>query len=59
MYLSKQGTKLTIWMAVFTVVITTIVGLRFIAANIKRRMLRPDDFMIVIAYVSLRFSLKD
>lgn len=31
---------------------TTVVALRFIAAKIKKRRLRPDDWMIVISYIS-------
>ncbi len=52
MLLSHQGISLLVWMVVFTIIITTVVALRFLAARVKRRALRPDDYMIVVAYVS-------
>ena len=60
MLLSKQGIALTIWMSVFTVVISIIMALRFFAIRIKKRLLRADDYMILVAYVSaadLRLSV--
>ena len=53
MPLSRQGVSLSIWFVVFTIVITIVVVLRFQAARIKRRALRPDDYLIVVAYVSV------
>ena len=54
--LSRQGTSLLIWMVVFTIVITVVVYCRFLAARIQRRDLRPDDYLIVAAYVSAEAS---
>lgn len=50
--LSRQGISLLIWMVVFTIVITVVVICRFLAARIKKRDHRPDDYLIVAAYVS-------
>jgi ABC-type arginine/histidine transport system permease subunit len=52
MLLSRQGITLTIWMCVFTVVITLVIALRFLAVRVKKRALRADDYMILVAYVS-------
>jgi tellurite resistance protein TehA-like permease len=52
MFLSRQGVSLIIWMAIFTIIITVVVMCRFWAVRIKKRPLRPDDHMIVVAYVS-------
>lgn len=52
MLLSREGVSLLVWLVVFTVIITVVVAFRFWAASIKRRALRPDDYMIIVAYVS-------
>ena len=49
--LSHIGIQLVVWQAVFTVFITAILFLRFWAVRIKRRALRPDDYLVVLAYV--------
>ena len=57
MLLSRQGISLLIWTVVFTVAIPAIIICRFLAARIKKRALRPDDYMIVGAYVGADIPL--
>ena len=40
-----------IWLIVFTILITVIIAFRFWAVRIKKRSLRPDDYMVVVAWV--------
>ena len=52
MLLSRAGTSLMIWLIVFTILVTVIIVFRFWAVRIKKRSLRPDDYMVVVAWVS-------
>lgn len=52
MVLSSQGVSLLVWIAVFTPVTTIIIILRLLAAKIKKRTMRLDDWTIMGAYVS-------
>ncbi|KAL1961986.1 hypothetical protein VTN77DRAFT_721 [Rasamsonia byssochlamydoides] len=52
MSLNPTGVQLLIWIIVFTVITTIIMGLRIWAIRIKKRTLRADDYLIFIAYVS-------
>ena len=58
MHPSRQGISLLVWMVVFTFIITIVIALRFWAASIKRRPLRPDDYLIVIAFVSAAIAFQ-
>lgn len=57
MLLSRPGITLMIWLIVFTILVTVIIVLRFWALRIKKRSLRPDDYMVVVAWVSVMASL--
>ncbi|RAL06173.1 uncharacterized protein BO80DRAFT_460417 [Aspergillus ibericus CBS 121593] len=50
--LSANGIKLLIWMVVFTVLITLILGLRLWAIRVKRRSFKLHDYLILLAYIS-------
>lgn len=52
MLVSAQGIRLTIWMSVFTVIITFFMAARIWAIRVAKRDYRADDHMIIVAYVS-------
>lgn len=53
MLLSREGISVLIWMVVFTILTTLVIAFRFWAVKIKDRPLRADDYMVVVAYVSV------
>lgn len=52
MFVSAQGIRLTIWMSVFTVVITLFMAARLWAIRISKREFRTDDHLITVAYIA-------
>ncbi|PYI01928.1 hypothetical protein BO78DRAFT_326440 [Aspergillus sclerotiicarbonarius CBS 121057] len=49
---SANGIKLLIWMVVFTVLVTLVLGLRLWAIRVKRRSFKLHDYLIFLAYIS-------
>ncbi|PWY84976.1 hypothetical protein BO70DRAFT_428556 [Aspergillus heteromorphus CBS 117.55] len=49
---SPGGLKLMIWMIVFTVLTTVVLGLRLWAIRVKRRAFKLHDYLILLAYTS-------
>jgi hypothetical protein len=52
MLLSRGGITLAVWIAVFTVLTSIVIGLRLWAIRLTKRAFRPDDYMVFFAYVS-------
>ena len=52
MLLSRPSISLMMWLIVFTILVTVIIALRFWAVRIKKRSLRLDDYMVVLAWTS-------
>ena len=52
MLLTAVGKSLILWFAIFTVLTTLVIVLRFWAMRVKRRALRLDDYMVAFAFVS-------
>ncbi|KAK2745693.1 hypothetical protein FQN57_003589 [Myotisia sp. PD_48] len=52
MHFHSRGITLMIWIIVFDVAVTVVLGLRLWAARIQKRAFRADDIMVLIAYIA-------
>lgn len=54
MAVSPAGVRLSVWMAVFTVITTAVIILRVWAVHLTRKSLQLYDYLVILAYVGLR-----
>ncbi|KAJ5090126.1 hypothetical protein N7532_008810 [Penicillium argentinense] len=52
MAISPAGVRLSIWMAVFTLVTTGVIAMRVWALHLTRKSLHLADYLVIVAYIS-------